>query len=87
MIEKKRLFIIEDELLVAKQLKTALSEEYDVSLAADPVSASNLLSTGRFPVATLGPGLPPYPETSKVGLALLDIILGPTTLFDIFSTT
>jgi DNA-binding response OmpR family regulator len=47
MIEKKRLLIIEDELLVAKQLKTALSEEYDVSLAADPVEAGNLLSTGR----------------------------------------
>lgn len=74
MIEKKRLLIIEDELLVAKQLKTALSEEYDVSLAADPVEAGNLLSTGRFPIATLDLGLPPYPDTPQVGLALLESV-------------
>jgi len=72
MMEKKSLLIIEDEPSVAKQLKIALSEEYDVSLAADPVEAGNLLSTGRFPVATLDLGLPPYPKTAQVGLALLE---------------
>jgi len=73
-MEKKRLLIIEDDLSVAKQLKIALSEEYDVSLAADPVQAGNLLSTGRFPIATLDLGLPPYPETPRVGLALLESV-------------
>ncbi|MBU4263512.1 MAG: PEP-CTERM-box response regulator transcription factor [Proteobacteria bacterium] len=73
-MEKKRLLIIEDEASVAKQLKIVLSEEYDISLAADPVEAGNLLSTGRFPVVTLDLGLPPYPETPQVGLALLESV-------------
>jgi len=74
MMDKKRLLIIEDEVSVAKQLKTALAEEYDVSLAADPVEAGNLLSTGRFPIAIMDLGLPPYPDTPQVGLALLEAV-------------
>ncbi|MCJ7601048.1 MAG: sigma 54-interacting transcriptional regulator, partial [Desulfobulbaceae bacterium] len=38
------------------------------------VEAGNLLSTGRFPIATLDLGLPPYPDTPQVGLALLESV-------------
>jgi two-component system NtrC family response regulator len=80
-MQKKRLLIIEHEPAAAKQLKTALAGKYEVAVAADPVTAGNLLSSGRFPVATLALGLDPYPQTPQVGLALLEAVasLAPAT--------
>ena len=81
MVHEKNLLIIEDENSVAKQLRWSLSEEYDITIASDAKQARPLLSSGTFPVATLDLGLPPYPDTTEQGFALLEeaTILAPHT--------
>ena len=71
---KKKLLIIEDEHSVAKQLKWGLSNEYDITIASDAEEAKPLLASGAFPIATLDLGLPPYPDTPRQGLSLLEEI-------------
>ncbi len=78
---KKKLLIIEDELSVAKQLRWALTAEYEITIVTDAEQAKPLLASGIFPVATLDLGLPPYPDTPQQGFALLEEIpsLAPHT--------
>jgi two-component system NtrC family response regulator len=78
---KKKLLIIEDENSVAKQLRWGLDKEYEITIASDAEQARPLLTSGVFPVATLDLGLPPHPDTSQQGFALLEEIgsLAPHT--------
>lgn len=78
---KKRLLVIEDEMSVAKQLKWGLGKEYEITIASDADQARPLIASGAFPVVTLDLGLPPYPDTPKQGLELLEEIpsLSPHT--------
>jgi two-component system NtrC family response regulator len=78
---KKKLLIIEDENSVAKQLRWGLNKEYEITIASDAEQAKPLLASGVFPVATLDLGLPPSPDTSTQGFALLEEIalLAPHT--------
>ncbi|MBI5551638.1 MAG: PEP-CTERM-box response regulator transcription factor [Desulfobacterales bacterium] len=78
---KERLLIIEDEPSVAKQLKWSLEPTYDITVAAEPQKARELLGTGIFAVATLDLGLPPSPDTPQEGLKLLELlpVLAPYT--------
>ena len=69
---KQRLLIIEDEASVAKQLKWALDEDYDITIASNAKKSKELLACGAFPVATLDLGLPPSPDIPQVGLKLLE---------------
>jgi two-component system NtrC family response regulator len=71
---KKKLLIIEDENSVAKQLRWGLDKEYAITIASDAEQAKPLLASGVFPVATLDLGLPPHPDTSQQGFALLEEI-------------
>ncbi|MEA2085420.1 MAG: PEP-CTERM-box response regulator transcription factor [Thermodesulfobacteriota bacterium] len=68
----KKLLIIEDEASVAKQLKWGLGKHYDITIASNVDQARPLLASGAFPVATLDLGLPPYPDTTREGFALLE---------------
>ena len=68
---KRKLLVIEDETSVAKQLRWGLNQTYDVTIAADAAQARPLLASGAFPVATLDLGLPPYPDTPRMGFDLL----------------
>lgn len=68
----KKLLIIEDEASVAKQLKWGLSKYYDITIASSADEAGPLLFSGAFPVATLDLGLPPHPDTTGEGFALLE---------------
>jgi two-component system, NtrC family, response regulator len=78
---KKNLLIIEDESSVAKQLKWGLMNEYDIVVASDSHLARQMLGSGRFPVATLDMGLPPFPDDPQEGFRLLQEIpsLAPQT--------
>jgi two-component system NtrC family response regulator len=80
-LTKERLLIIEDEASVAKQLKWSLEPFYDITIAADPRKARELLGAGIFPVVTLDLGLPPSPDTPQEGLKLLEVlpVLSPQT--------
>ncbi|MDY6823999.1 MAG: response regulator [Thermodesulfobacteriota bacterium] len=69
---KPKLLIIEDETSVAKQLKWALGEDYEISMAADGKKARQLLVTGAFPLVTLDLGLPPAADTPDEGFKLLE---------------
>jgi two-component system, NtrC family, response regulator len=73
-IMKKRLLVIEDEMSVAKQLRWGLGKEYEITIASDADQARPLIASGAFPVVTLDLGLPPYPDTPKQGLELLEEI-------------
>ena len=84
---RKKLLIIEDEPAVAKQLKWSLGEEYDISLANDTEKAKKLISCGAFPVATLDLGLPPSPDTPRVGLQLLKEMAALAPLTKIIAIT
>ena len=68
----KKLLIIEDEASVAKQLKWGLSKHYDITIASSADEAGPFLASGAFPVATLDLGLPPHPDTTREGFALLE---------------
>lgn len=69
---KEKLLIIEDEASVAKQLKWALSDDYEISTAGDGKKARRLLASGAFPVATLDLGLPPNADTPEEGFRILE---------------
>ncbi|MGV8048753.1 MAG: PEP-CTERM-box response regulator transcription factor [Anaerolineaceae bacterium] len=70
----KNLLIIEDETSVAKQLKWALGNQYEITMVSDATQARPLLATGIFPVVTLDLGLPPFPDTPQEGFRLLEEI-------------
>ncbi len=78
---KKKLLIVEDEHSLAKQMKWGLSETYEIVVANDVRQAVRYLGSGAFPVATMDLGLPPRPDTPKVGFDLLEKIpsLAPNT--------
>ena len=69
---KKKLLIIEDEIMLGKQLKWGLTDEYQIDIASDAIQARQLLSSGAFPVITLDLGLPPLPDTPQEGFKLLE---------------
>jgi two-component system, NtrC family, response regulator len=71
-VKKDRLLIVEDENSIAKQLKWALNDIYDISFANEGKTARKLLASGTFPVATLDLGIPPHPDTSEEGLKILE---------------
>ncbi len=71
-MKKDRLLIIEDEPSVAKQLKWALGQVYDIAVAGEAHTARKLLAAGAFAVATLDLGLPPHPDSPREGLTLLE---------------
>ena len=70
-MNKLKLLIVEDQASVAKQLKWALDQTYDITIVSDVDTARQYLSSGAFPVATLDLGLPPSPDTPAEGLKLL----------------
>ncbi len=71
-MKKENLLIIEDETSVAKQLKWALNQNFDITIVSEVETARQYLSSGAFPVATLDLGLPPSPDTPEQGLKLLE---------------
>ena len=75
-MKKEKLLIIEDEASVAKQLKWALDQTYDITIVSEVEAARQYLSSGAFPVATLDLGLPPSADTPDAGLKLLEEMAG-----------
>jgi len=67
-VKKDRLLIIEDEASVAKQLKWALGEAYEIAVAGEAHTARKLLRAGAFAVATLDLG----PRPIRLASAHLD---------------
>ena len=75
MSDKEELLIVEDDEQIARQLKWALAENYDLHLAQDGPTALKIVQEKKPAVVTLDLGLPPKPDESAVGMELLGKIL------------
>jgi len=72
---KPRLLIIEDDENLRSQMKWALTQDYEVFLAEDRLSALEVVKKERPSVAILDLGLPPRQDEVEEGfLALADIL-------------
>jgi two-component system NtrC family response regulator len=71
---KPRLLIVEDDEGLQAQLKWAY-EDFDVVIAGDRASAIAALRADEPPVVTLDLGLPPDPDGTSEGFAVLDEIM------------
>ncbi|MEB3415093.1 PEP-CTERM-box response regulator transcription factor [Alteriqipengyuania sp. WL0013] len=72
--DKPRLLIVEDDEGLQAQLKWAY-EDFDVTIAGDRASALAALRAEEPAVVTLDLGLPPDPDGTTEGFAILDAIL------------
>jgi len=72
---KPKLLIVDDDEGIRTQLRWALTSDYEVQLAADRTTATDQFRAFRPPVVLLDLGLPPHPNTSDEGLAVLSDIL------------
>src|SRR5688572_9708769 len=71
---KPKLLVVEDDAGLQAQLKWAY-EDFDVVIAGDRRSALAALRSDSPPVVTLDLGLPPDPDGTSEGFAVLDEIM------------
>lgn len=72
---KPRLLVVDDDEDLRKQMKWALTDEYEVTLAEDRASALRAFQKKKPDVVTLDLGLPPRPASVEEGFATLSEIL------------
>lgn len=72
---KPALLIVDDDEEIRTQMKWALAEDYEVSLAEDRAGALAVFRSGHPSVILLDLGLPPHPNAPEEGLATLTEIL------------
>lgn len=70
-----KLLIVEDDEEIRTQMKWALANEYDISLAQDRATAVESFRSFRPPVVLLDLGLPPRPADPDEGMATLGDLL------------
>jgi two-component system, NtrC family, response regulator len=73
---KPNLLIVDDDEEIRSQLKWALADEYELSLAGDGASAVDTFARHKPPVVLLDLGLPPRPADPTEGFATLAHLLG-----------
>ena len=74
---KPKLLIVEDDQGLQAQLKWAY-DDFDVVIAGDRASAIAALRSEEPQVVTLDLGLPPDPDGTSEGFAVLDEIVAPS---------
>lgn len=72
---KPRLLIVDDDEEIRTQLKWALAEEYELSIAGERDEATRIFQEQQPALVLLDLGLPPQPSDCTEGLATLDEIL------------
>lgn len=72
---KPRVLIVDDDEAIRTQTKWALNQDYDVCLAEDRRGALDVFAATPPAVTLLDLGLPPRPNGSEEGLAILSDIL------------
>lgn len=68
---KTKLLIVDDDEEIRTQMKWALAQDYEISLAGDRTSAGEAFRSERPAVTLLDLGLPPRPNDPEEGLATL----------------
>jgi two-component system, NtrC family, response regulator len=74
-LEKPKLLIVDDDEDLRTQMRWALAEDYEVTLAEDRPSALQFVIKAKPDIITLDLGLPPLPAGVEEGFAALDEIL------------
>ena len=74
-MDKPKLLIVDDDEELRTQLKWALAQEYEVSLAHDRKSALEVLRDSSSLAVILDLGLPPHPASVEEGFSTLQEIL------------
>jgi len=74
-MEKPKLLVVEDDEAIRTPMKWVLSEDYEILLAEDRVTAMDLFKRETPSVVTLDLGLPPYPSEVREGFAALNEML------------
>jgi two-component system NtrC family response regulator len=72
---KPKLLIVDDDEEIRTQMKWALTEDYEISIAGDRAKALETFQAARPLVALLDLGLPPRPNTPEEGFEVLAGIL------------
>ena len=72
---KPRLLIVDDDEEIRTQMKWGLTQDYEISVADDRLSALEMLAEHRAHVVLLDLGLPPRPTEPFEGLAALSEML------------
>jgi two-component system NtrC family response regulator len=72
---RHKLLIVDDDEAIRTQMKWALTNDYDIALAEDRISALSAFKTEAPSVTMLDLGLPPKANTPAEGLAALSEIL------------
>ena len=85
--EKPKLLVVEDDESLRTQMKWALAQEYEVSLAEDRTSALEALKKDQPPVVTLDLGLPPHPDGVEEGFRALGEMLEQNGLVKVIIIT
>lgn len=75
MKDLPKLLVVDDDDQILKQVKWALSEDYQVFTAGERRAALDLLRREGMPVVLLDLGLPPFPRDATEGLQALEEIL------------
>jgi two-component system NtrC family response regulator len=70
-MDKPKLLIVEDDSAVATPMKWVLSQDYEILLAEDRVTAMDVFKRETPSVVTLDLGLPPHPFEVREGFAAL----------------
>ncbi len=84
---KPKLLIVDDDEGIRTQLRWALAPDYEIQLAVDRTTATELFRTFRPPVVLLDLGLPPHPGTPDEGLATLSELLATDSLAKVVIVT
>jgi two-component system NtrC family response regulator len=84
---KPKLLIVDDDEGIRTQLRWALAPDYEILLAGDRITATELFRTSRPPVVLLDLGLPPQPGTPDEGLATLSELLATDSLAKVVIVT
>jgi len=74
-MEKPGLLVVEDEEAIRKQMKWALTADYEVTLAENRATALERARREKPPLVLLDLGLPPSPRTAEEGLRCLKELL------------
>jgi two-component system NtrC family response regulator len=83
----QRLLIVEDQEAIASQLRWALSNEYEVSVAGTGKLALDLAATFQPDLVTLDLGIPPDPRGTEEGLRVLKELVQKDRRLKVIVTT
>jgi two-component system, NtrC family, response regulator len=84
---KPKLLIVDDDEGIRSQMKWALTEDFEIFVAADRDAASDIFRQQRPPAVLLDLGLPPRPNEPDEGLLALDEMLAADQLAKIIVIT